>query len=377
MALGSWLARRESAAAHGARFERWESVQSAVGDVGWVDRAAAAGLPGIGRGVNLVSDVIGSLFPEAVKNLHDPGRPLLVLPRPPLLRDPDPLWHGQSTWLTAAVRDLMYDGNAFGWYADTDRLGYPVRMPLLPPSWVSWEPSQSGPGPVFVVRPPGGARFDVEPETMMHAAVDVDSGKRMGQGILHRYQNTLKLITVVERATYVLMRDGKPAGLISTDVDMTAEELGEVKQGFIRGVGADGIGALVRASFDKISWSASDLALIPAREYNLRLASDVTGVTPYLLGVPSESRVYSNMETEWSNFVRVTVQRFLSPLQDALTGCLPRGQDVRFNTDELQRPDSVSRWTNHERAVGMGAMTVEEVRQAERLGPLPGQEGAA
>ena len=230
---------------------------------------------------------------------------------------------------------------------------------------------------VYAIRPPGSGQVrEMSPSDIVHFAVDVDSGSRMGRGILHRYQDVLRVIAVVERATYVVMRDGKPAGLISTDVDMTAEELAAVKGGFIDGVRRDGIGALVRAQFGQISWSASDLALIPAREFNLRLASDVTGVTPYLLGVPSESRVYANIDSEWANFVRVTVQRYTGPMQDALTDCLPRGQTVRYNTDDLARPDAATRWTNHEKAVGMGAMTIDEVRQVERMGPMPEEVGA-
>jgi phage portal protein BeeE len=111
--------------------------------------------------------------------------------------------------------------------------------------------------------------------------------------------------------------------------------------------------------------------MIPTREFNLRLASDITGVPPYLLGVPSESRVYANMETEWANFIRVTLGRLLSPLEAALSDCFPRDKQVMFNTDQLMRADSTARWTVYKMAAEIGAVTVDEIRDFEHMPPLP------
>lgn len=381
MGLGAWLTPQDKRIEHatgaaGLRWTTWSDVADSATAVGWVDRDRAEGLPGVGRGVDLVSAVIGSLSPNSVKWADEHTRPIELLARPQLLQNPDPQWHGASTWTSAAVADLQWDGNCFAPKTAPDRLGYPTRLPLLPPWRVSWEPSTDpgDPGSAYIV---AGAsrRVEVAAADMFHAAVNVASGSRMGRGILHRYQDLLALMVVVERATFVVMRDGKPVGVLSTDMDMTTSELQGAKRAFIDGVRSDGIAALVKAQFESVSWNAQDLALIPAREHNLRLASDMTGVPPYLLGVPSESRVYSNMETEWSNFVRVTVQRYLNPLQDALTGCLPRGQVARYNTDDLTRPDAATRWANHRIAWDIGATSIAEIRQEERMGPMRLEEG--
>ena len=370
------------------RWLAWDDVASEADTVGWVSRDRAEGLPGVGRGVGLVATVVAQMQPHEVRNLWDPATPLVVLPTSPVLRDPDPAWHGYATWVAAAVADMQWHGNCFAdRTAAVDRLGYPLRLPLIAPERVSWTPStdpRKSPGwMVYAVAAPdgGGGRVELDPDDMFHAAVNVRSGRRMGRGILDSYQGTLRLMVVVERATFVVMKDGKPAGMISTDVDMDGEELAAVKAALIAGVRRDGVGAMVRASFSQMSWNAQDLALVPAREFNLRLASDLVGVPPYLLGVPSESRVYSNSESEWSNFLKVTIARYQMPLQDALTRCVPRGRDVRFDSDELSRPDAATRWANHRTAIEIKAMTVGEVRQEEHLGPLPSdatpQEGAA
>lgn len=373
----------------GIRFFTWDDVEADAAAVGYVSRERAEGLPGVGRGVQLVCTVLSQMFPHEVRNLRDPVKPLEVLPTSPVLRDPDPGWHGYPTWISTATADLQWHGNCFAdKTADVDKLGYPLRLPLISAPRIDWarskDPKKAG-AKVYVVGPDpddygsgGGARKEVDPPDMMHAAVNVPPGKRMGRGIIDLYQQTLRLIVVVERATFVVMKDGKPAGMISTDADLDGAELAQVKQDLIAGVRRDGIGAMVRATFAQMSWNANDLTLIPAREYNLRLASDMVGVPPYLLGVPSESRVYSNAESEWSNFLKVTIARYQLPLQDALTRCVPRGRDVLLDTEDLNRPDAKTRWEVYQIAYGIvdegsgqRAMTIAEIRQEERLGPLP------
>lgn len=374
--LGAWLQPRAglSATDNAGRTwtaTAWTGVEAAANRIGPISRERAMGLPGIGRGVRLTADVAGQLVPNAVKWVDDPYRPVEVLRRPDVLTDPDPTWHGRATWMAAGVRDMMLEGNCF---ADrtvlTDRLGYPLVLPLIPPDRVSWQRTRDG-SKAYFVADERGAVTEVAPGDMFHAAVDADSGQRMGRGILHTAQDALRLIAAVERATFVVMRDGKPVGVLSSDVDMTTDELRDMKSSFIEGVAADGIAALMKAQFERVSWSAQDLALVPAREHNLRLAADVCGVSPYLLGVPSESRVYANVADEWSNLVKITISRYLGPLQDALSRCVPRGQVVRFNTDDIQRPDPKTRWENWRIATEIGAMSPDEVRQEERMGPRP------
>lgn len=385
MGLGRWLTRgSESGSSDGTRGVRlvpWDDVEASVSAMGPVGREQAEGLPGVGRGVELIRAVIASLTPRTIKYLYSPDRPIEVVPSAQVLLEPDPGWHGRATWASAVVADLAWDGNAFADLTrETDRLGYPTRLPLIAPGRVTWEPSQTREDTkTYVVGPDpempgmgGQQRVEVDPSELWHAAVGVDSGRRMGRGILDRYQQALKLIVAVEQATWVVMRDGRPVGVLSVDADMTAAELTAAKQSFIRGVKSDGVAALVKAQFASVGWSATDLALIPAREHNLRLASDLTGVSAYLLGVPSESRVYANSENEWSDFVRVTVERYIEPIQDQLTRCVPRGQWVRYDTDDLARPDAETRWKNWKTAAEIGAMSIEEIRQEERLGPMTG-----
>jgi len=333
----------------------------------------AMGLPGVGRGVRLMAGVIASLTPYRVRNAASVSEATLVMDPNSLLENPDPTWHGRSTWTAAVVRDLMLYGNAFADKRYTDRYGFPLSLPLIPPGVVSWEPSRLLPElMVYAVSPPSGGRVELDPGEMFHAVINVESGRRMGVGILAQYQTELRTMIATERAQWVIMSKGRPVGILSVDADMIDDELRAMKQALIAGFQTDGIAALIKSSFAPVSWNATDLGLVDAREFNLRLASDITGISPYLLGVPSENRVYSNQETEWSNFLRTSAKPYVDAIQDPYTACFPRGTSVRYDINELARPEEKTRWEIYAIATGMGAMSLDEVRQAERMGPMIG-----
>jgi phage portal protein BeeE len=51
---------------------------------------------------------------------------------------------------------------------------------------------------------------------------------------------------------------------------------------------------------------------------------------------------------------------------------LPAGVEVRFDIDELIRPEMAIRYAGHQSALSNGWMSVNEVRQAEGLPPIDG-----
>jgi HK97 family phage portal protein len=345
----------------------WPGVLNDAAEVPYVTQEIAEGLPGVGRGIELIAGVIAQLQPILYRNEVDIKAPTERLPTPPLLLDPDPLWHGLPVWLSAMVSAMAWHGNGFAYKGPevSDGRGYPTRLPLLDPALVSWDPTQ-----------PDGATYmvegwqPVEPGDMFHAPMTARAGYRMGRGILERFQSTLRLMVVTEKAQYVVMKDGQPMGIISLGIDVTPQEANEYKQGFLKAVSESSVAAMGNADFKPVQWSANDLSMVPTREFNLRLASDMTGVPPYLLGVPSESRVYANMETEWANFIRVTLGRYLAPLESAWSKCFPRGTSVRFRVDQLLRADAAARWAVYTAADAIGAMTVDEIRAFEFWEPL-------
>jgi HK97 family phage portal protein len=320
--------------------------------------------------VELISGVMAQLQPRLLTNVDDPTAPTLEGQQPHLLQDPDPLWHGLDAWLAALTSALVWVGNGFAYKGPEvcDTRGYPLRLPLLDEDVMSWEQSGSLFGPAqYVYRGGPTGHVELEPGEVAHAVINPRAGRRMGEGILQRYQDELRLMYVTERAQYVVMKQGQPFGIISLNYDATPAEAGEYKQAFLKAVQNDGVAVIAGADFKPVQWSSSDLSLVETRSFNLRLAADIVGISPYLLGVPSESRVYSNMETEWANFIRVTLGRYIAALETMLSRCFPRGKKVVINTDVLLRADAATRWAVYEKAIDLGVSSPAEVRQLERL----------
>lgn len=335
-------------------------------------RDEALSLPGIGRGVEIMQAVIGSLQPVPVRGEWLRERVNETLDVPTVLRDPDPAGLGPSKWTADAVADLMLVGNAVGDMRARQADGSPVSVPLWEPERVGWQRDSVTGLHQYTVAPDSGPAIRLDPSQVWHAAVGGRSGDRFGFGIVQQYAAQLRIMLAVEEQQHVIMRSGQPVGVLTVDADMLPDELRSAKQAFIEGVHGDGIAALVKAKFEPVSWNAADLALVPAREFNLRTAALICGIPGHMLGVPASSRVYSNVESEWRQFVQTTVARYTSALEDAWSRPFPRHTNVRYPLTDLFRPEALTRWQTYQAMAGLGATSVEEIRQAEGMGPLLG-----
>lgn len=352
-------------------FTPWPGIIQGTADIPYVTRQQAEGLPGIGRGVELITTVLSQLSPRLYRHLEQPLEITERMPTPPLLQNPDPSrGHGLPEWLVAAGADLAWYGDAFSYRGVevTDYRGWPLRLPLLPASRMHWEEG------TYVYTRADGQRENLSPGDVVHFVMNARTESRFGLGILDRYQTELKIMIATEGSQYVIMKDGRPMGILSLGIDVNEEQAAAYKKGFLKAVSENGVAALGNADFKPVQWSSSDLNMVPTREYNLRLASDIVGVPPYLLGVPAESRVYSNMENEWTTFLRVSLARYTKALESGLTGCFPRGTSVMMDTDVLLRSDASTRFGTYATAISAGILTVDEVRQREDLPPLPKAE---
>jgi HK97 family phage portal protein len=331
-----------------------------------ITREQAEGLPGVGRGARLMAGVVAQLPMIAYRGLLDPDAPNSpVVPQPTVLRNPDPYGLKRSGWLAAVMGDLVWHGNAFAYRGEEvlDYRGFPLRLPLISAEDVLWDDYEHE----WLVGP---ERVPVEEPGLLHFQVNAKAGCKLGRGVLAMSQDTLALIKATEHASHVVMASGRPVGVISLDGDPTPEQAKEYKQAFVKAMQESSVAAMSRATFAPVQWNANELALVPMREYNLRLASDVLNVTPYLLGVPSESRVYSNMENEWTTFLRTSLGLYTEAINDTMSTTQPNGTEVRVATDALVRADTKTRWDVYKVAVEIGALSPEEVRNAESMAPL-------
>lgn len=354
----------------GFDFLPWQTHETNVDNAPPVTLDEARALPGIGRGVAYQAGVISQLAPRAYRNVNSTHTTEPILPTPSLLQNPAPGWHPLPTWLHAVAESLKWHGNAFAYRGVEvcDATGYPAQLPLLDAQRMAWRTGYND----FQHTSPAGQLTYLHPGDVAHMALNVRPEHKMGTGILATYQRELKLIRATEQAQFVVMSAGVPTGIIKlTGPNPSADDAQKIKQKFLESQRVRSVAVMAHAEFSPVSWNPTDMAMIPAREFNLRLASDITGTPPYMLGVPAESRVYSNQETEWTNFLRGSIGDLVATIEYGISACMPRGVEVRLPIDQLMRSDAATRWAVYRIARDLDVMTTREIRDAENLGPMP------
>jgi HK97 family phage portal protein len=130
-------------------------------------------------------------------------------------------------------------------------------------------------------------------------------------------------------------------------------------------------------SFTPVSLPADTMQLIEQRKLSSLEVCRIFRVTPHLVGVDSgESMTYTNVEQAALEFVKFSLQPWLTVIEQAVSGdpdLSPRNIFVEFLVDNLLRADAKTRAEVYTAALDpeTGWMTREEVRRLENLEPEP------
>jgi HK97 family phage prohead protease len=119
--------------------------------------------------------------------------------------------------------------------------------------------------------------------------------------------------------------------------------------------------------------SPVDLQLVELqRDAGLAIANEMS-VDPEDLGISTNSRTYANAVDRRRDRINDVLSFYMRALTDRLSmpDITRRGYTVEFLLDDYMKANPTERWSVYQTAESMGAMTVEEIRQAEKWAPLP------
>ena len=113
------------------------------------------------------------------------------------------------------------------------------------------------------------------------------------------------------------------------------------------------------------------MALVELHQFNESRIAVLLGVPPFLVGLPSggDSMTYSNVTSLFDyHWRRGSGRRRPRSWPGSAEWLLPRGTTVEVNKDAYVQPEPLNESADRRRsASAMGAMSVEDVRAAERL----------
>ncbi len=286
-----------------------------------------------------------------------------------LIRKPD-VNQTRPEWLAYLVTSLALHGNAF-WRIDRNERGDIINLTPLDPNLCH---------PFFTDRHKTRRAVQYDGKTLVHGR-DVMHLRKMtvpghapGLGPIQAARVELGgALALRDYSSGWFDRGDVPNGVLSTKDQLTTDQARAMKKVWIEtadgGVRVIGNGL----TYAPIMLKPADAQWLESRQFTTTEIARLLGIPASLMlaAIEGSSSTYSNVEQDWIGYVRFSLMSYLRPIEAALTEMFPRGQEARFNIDALLRTDTKTRYEAHKIAIDAGFKTVEEVRQEERLGPLP------
>ena len=323
-----------------------------------ITESTTLSIPAAYRCVQIISDTAASLPLHAFRGKMQLNR------TPDVLKHPDPGDTRMST-LAAVFVSLLIEGNAYLLVGNRDSLGFPRSFVVLAPGAVG-----------LTVR--DGVRFysvagrAYDADDVLHIRGLTLPGHDVGLGPLAMQRRALGLaIAGEDHAAELYVNGAIPAGVLSSDQELTQAEADAAKASFVAAHGGRQRSPAVLSggmSYKTLSFSASDLELVESRRFSAQQICTIFGVPSWIVGVGStDSRTYSNVQDDNRAFVSWTLRPWLTRVEQSLSTLLPRGQEAKFNLDALLRADTLARYSAHSAGLAGGWLSVAEIRALEDL----------
>ena len=299
--------------------------------------------------------------------------PYLVNAAPTLdagwLTNPEPSLY--TSWEEFA-KQLFWDyqavGEAFVLATSFYSTGWPATFHVLPP-WTVEVDMDDG------FRRYRVGQVELGPNELLHLRYQSSTADAHGHGPLEAGRANVVAAEMLGRYTYGLASSGGiPSSILTHPEQLSPEQAAQLKADWITArQSAIGEPAVLSGG---IGWEATqvspkEMALTELIQFNESRIAVLLGVPPFLVGLPSggDSMTYSNVTSalRLPLATRASGRRRRPLWPGSREWLLPRGTTVEVNKDAYVQPDPLTRAQTAQILVGMGAMSVEEVRAAERL----------
>lgn len=285
-------------------------------------------------------------LPLLFRNQNAPGRP------------------GLGSWIGQAAYGLATAGNAVGWIAETDGMGFPSVVNWLRREWWSFDEINKQ---WYVSGEPVGA------SQLVHIPWIVPTGHTLGLSPIEHYAAIIR--AGLSAQDYADVRRGgglPPAVLRNTQQTLSPDSAATIRE---RAVAAFSSGKPFVTGND---WDMSISVIPPSHTQfieTLRLTASqiasIYGIDPREIGGQATgSLTYSTDESRSLNRAN-DMRPYMERLEAAFNRLLPERQFVKLNVDATIRTDIKTRWAVYEIKRRIGAANVDEIRALEDEKPLP------
>lgn len=295
-----------------------------------------------------------------------------------LLQRPAPST-SQANLVSALVGALALRGNAYlGKFRDVN--GDVAQLAAISPDRVTVKLAGVGGEPLYTLLSDQGVSEHTSADILHFRGLSADGVYGLSPVSLAR--ESLGLAAAITESSAALFGNSSiPRGILTVPAGASEEDLMEnLRTAFSarhQGSGNAGRVAILTSdiSFTPVSLSPADADLVAQRKLSSTEICRLFRVPPYLVGAEAgASMTYSNVESEGLNFLRFSLQPWLTVVEQAISNdpdLSGPSEFVEFLTDSFLRSDSKTRAEVYSIGIAAGWLEVNDVRRAENLAPLP------
>jgi HK97 family phage portal protein len=346
-------------------------------EAGGVD--AALSLACVYACVRLIADSVASLPVNVYRKT--PDGPQLV-PASQLLTNPSAdLSTTLYDWIFQALSSALLWGNAWGLISSRtgvsspNGLGYPQTIEWLPPDQVAVQDDATQPWNPMRARVYLQGRL-IPREQLVHLRAFVVPGRLEAVSPLRAFAQLYGQGLAAQKYGSDFFRNG---GFAIGTFQNIKEEIDADQAREIRRRLTDTLRTGQALIFGR-DWTYTPVTVPPneaqfleTMQLNATQVAGIYGVPAWRVGGRrGDSMTYSNQVEEQLDFISTTLRPWLVRMEHLVTSLLPASQYAKFNPDELLRTDLKTRTEIAQLQRKIGTRTLDELRQADDLGPLPG-----
>ena len=339
-----------------------------------VDKNSALSFSAVLACVRVISESIGSMPINTYKIEADGDRILdKAHPVAKLIQRPNK-YQTTYNFFSVALTNLLLEGNCY-FYIVRDGAARPIELLYLNPDKVKVIPFE---GNLFYEH--SDFENPIAQTDILHFMGVGFDGKK-GKSVLKMQQDTigLSLGANVTAATY-FGNSAQVAGVLKTDQTLTTEQIQRLRNSWnqrYQGPYNSNKTAILENGLDfkPISISANDKQLLQSRQFQVEEIARIFRVPLSLIGHLEKSANYNSIEALSTDFVRYTLMPYLVQLEQEMEIKLFRenefeSYEIKFDTKGLLRGDSTARASYYREMTQIGALSINEVRQAEKLNKI-------
>lgn len=330
--------------------------------------------------VRVIAETIASLPLNVFEVEGDGSRKAIEYPLQRLLHDEPNHEMTSFIWRETMLSHLLLWGNAYTQIIRNGRNGIIGLYPLLP-DHMTVDRASNG-ELTYEYTTNSGQAVRLRPEDVLHIPGLGFDGV-MGYSPIAMEKNAIGLSVAAEEYGGKFFANGaRPSGVLTHPHTVKdPKRLRDSWNAAYGGSGNSGRTVVLEEGMEykPISMPNNEAQYLETRKFQVEEICRIYRVPPHMIGDLSHA-TFSNIEHQSISFAVHTIRPWLTRIEQAINRALiPEAEKgrfyVQFNLDGLMRGDYKSRMEGYAIARQNGWMSANDIRQLERLNPIPAEQG--